>query len=63
MVRCTLFPLTGVTLLVQSKVLVRFDERKSGAYPSIARMFILSSFAMALRTLLDFNIIELKMLL
>ncbi len=63
MVLCALFPLAGVMILVQSNGLVHFDERKNSAHPSIVRMFMMPSLALALRSLLDFDIIDAKQLL
>ncbi len=53
----------GVVILVQSKGLVRFDERKNSAYPAIIRMFMMPALALALRAFLDFSIVDAKMLL
>ncbi len=63
LVLCALFPLAGVAVLAQSKGLVRFDERKNSAHPAIIRMFMMPSFALALRSLFDFSIIDATLLL
>ncbi len=62
-VLCALFPLAGIMILVQSNGLVHFDERKNSAHPSIVRMFMMPALALALRSLLDFSIIDAKQLL
>lgn len=63
LVLCALFPLAGIMILVQSNGLVHFDERKNSAHPSIVRMFMMPALALALRSLLDFSIIDAKLLL
>ena len=49
-------PLLAITVVVLHKGLIRLDERKGTAFPSVLLAIVLPALGLALRALLDFNI-------
>jgi hypothetical protein len=57
-----IYPLIIIILLYLYRGLLRVDERKNNAYPSVSTGFIMAGLSLSLRALFDYNILEYKQL-
>jgi hypothetical protein len=56
------YPVVIIILLYLYRGLLRVDERKNNAYPSVATGFIMAGLSLTLRGLFDYNILEFSQL-
>jgi hypothetical protein len=56
------YPLLVMVILYLYRGLLRMDERKKSAYPSVVSGFLMAGLGLSLRALMDFNILEYKQL-
>lgn len=52
------YPIVIIILLYLYRGLIRVDERKNNAHPSVATGFIMAGLSLSLRALFDYNILE-----
>jgi hypothetical protein len=57
-----LYPIIIIALLYLYRGLLRVDERKNNAFPSVATGFIMAGLSLSLRALFDYNILDFEQL-